>query len=60
MSNLTSIDIPANTKIFDYNEHAQMILTSNNQYIVLISSKNVPLFAGGNHKKSIVCGGFDQ
>jgi hypothetical protein len=37
-----------------------MIITSNNQYIVLVSSKNVPLFAGGSHKSSITAGLFDN
>ncbi len=33
-----------------------MIITSNSQYIVLISTKNVPLFAGGSHKTPITAG----
>jgi hypothetical protein len=36
-----------------------MIITSNNQYIVLISTKNVPLFAGGSHKAPITAGLYD-
>lgn len=56
MNTLTSIDCPANTKIFAYNEHGQMIITSNTQYIVLISTKNVPLFAGGNHQDKVTAG----
>jgi len=36
-----------------------MIITSNGQYIVLISTKNVPLFAGGAHKQPITAGIFD-
>lgn len=37
-----------------------MIITSNNEYIVLVSSKNVPLFAGGSHKAKITAGLFDN
>lgn len=33
-----------------------MIVGSNGQYIVLISTKNVPLFAGGTHKHPITAG----
>jgi hypothetical protein len=36
-----------------------MIITSNGKYIVLVSSKNVPLFAGGSHNTAITAGVFD-
>lgn len=36
-----------------------MMITSNGRYIVLISTKNVPLFAGGTHKQPITAGVYD-
>ena len=44
---------------FAFHEKGQMIITSNGQYVVLISTKNVPLFAGGSHKQPITAGLFD-
>lgn len=59
MSVLTSIDCPADVVVFGFHEKGQMIITSKGQYVVLISTKNVPLFAGGNHKQPITAGLFD-
>lgn len=49
MSALTNIDSPSGNSLFAFSEKNQMIITSNGRYIVLISTKNVPLFAGGTH-----------
>lgn len=46
--------------MFAFNEHNQMIITSNGQYIVIVSTKNIPLFAGGAHKQPITAGLFDN
>lgn len=45
--------------MFGFHEKGQLIITSKGQYIVLISTKNVPLFAGGGHKYPITTGLLD-
>jgi hypothetical protein len=57
---LTSIDTPQNPSVLAFNERTQMLITSHRQYIVLVSSKNEPLFAGGAHSCAITAGRFDQ
>lgn len=60
MSALTNIDSPSGNSLFAFSEKNQMIITSNGRYIVLISTKNVPLFAGGTHQENITTGIFSQ
>jgi hypothetical protein len=57
---LTNIDCPGDLALFAFHEKGHMIITSKGQYVVLISTKNVPLFAGGSHKQPITTGVFDS
>lgn len=57
---LTNIDCPENTKIFAFNEKNEFIVLSFGRNIVLMSTRNNPLFSGRFGDGEIVGGIYDD
>ena len=59
MDTLTNIDCPQNSPFLAYHEKGQMLAVAHGSKIILISTKNIPLYSGGAHISPITTGLYD-